>query len=72
MHAKTHFMIVPVGFSLGHIILCPLFMTGKLIFISKDPLNNVETVQGTVGASLHVYDWTDRGIIVFIALTIFF
>ncbi len=65
-------MIVPVGFSLGHIILCPLFMTAKLIINSKDALNNVVTTKGTVGASLHVYDWTDRGIIVLIALTIFF
>ena len=65
-------MIVPVGFSLGHIILCPLFMAGKLMFISKDPLNNVKTVDESIGASLHVYDWTDKAIIVFIALTIFF
>ena len=65
-------MVVPVGFSLGHIVLCPLFMAGKLIFISKDPLNNVKTVDESIGASLHVYDWTDRSIIVFIAITIFF
>jgi hypothetical protein len=65
-------MIVPVGFSLGHIILCPLFMAGKLMINSKDPLNNVKTVDDSIGSSLHVYDWTDRGIIVFIALTIFF
>ena len=60
-------MIVAVGFSLGHIILCPFFMAVKLIYSSKDPLNNVKTVHDTVGSSLHVYDWTDRGIIAFIA-----
>lgn len=65
-------MTVPVGFSLGHIFICPIFLVAKLIYSSRDPLNKVETVDGTIGASLHVYDWTDRGIIVFIALTIFF
>jgi drug/metabolite transporter (DMT)-like permease len=38
-HQGSHFMIVPVGFSLGHLMLCPLFLSAKLSFQPLDPLN---------------------------------
>ena len=37
-----------------------------------DPINNIITLDNKVGASLHVYDWTDRFIIIFVAVVIFF
>ncbi len=65
-------MIVPVGFALGHLMLCPLFLSAKLSYQPLDPMNRVTTIDDQVGSSLHVYDWTDRFIIVFVAVVIFF
>jgi hypothetical protein len=40
-NAKLHYMVVPMGFVLGHIFLCPIFMHAKILINSYDPLSQV-------------------------------
>ena len=79
--AILHFMLVPMGFALGSVFLCPIFMTCKVLITPVDPGNTMVTqtihhshTNGTtsihyeVGASLHVYSCWDICMIVWIAL----
>ena len=74
-------MLVPIGFALGSVFLCPIFMTLRVLITPVDPDNTIvtstihhshsngtTTVHYEVGASLHVYSWWDIGMIVMIAL----
>jgi len=49
----------PMGFVLGNVILCPIFLTFKSIYLGIDPTSLVITDQGTMGTHLHVYSWQD-------------
>ena len=84
--AKLHFMLVPMGFALGSVFLCPIFMTMRILYNPVDVASTVLTEpiyhhlsNGTVsvtpsqvGASLHVYTWWDVGMILMIAFFNFF
>ncbi len=65
-------MIVPIGFSLGHVVVCPFFLLCKVLMQVSDANNTVLTIQNEIGASLHVYEWSDRVIIQMIACGIYF
>ena len=73
-------MLSPLGFALGNVFLCPIFMTFKVLITPVDPdnrmlaqtfhhshANGTITAQYEVGASLHVYSWWDISMIVMIA-----
>lgn len=58
-------LVAPMGFVLGNLILCPVFMTLKLIFSPVDPRSQMLTTDLELGTSLHVFTWWD-----FLALTL--
>jgi hypothetical protein len=43
-YAKLHFMVVPIGFSLGSVFLCPVFMMFRVCLTSIDPNSTVMPV----------------------------
>ena len=40
-YAKLHFMVVPMGWVLGNLILCPIFLMVKIALDPKDDGNNL-------------------------------
>jgi hypothetical protein len=38
-YAKLHFMVVPMGFVLGNLVLCPVFLMTKVLIMPVDPLS---------------------------------
>ncbi len=62
----------PMAFVLGNVILCPVFLTSKILISPIDPINQVQTISHTVGASLHVYSLWDIAMIFSLALMIYF
>jgi hypothetical protein len=69
-YARLHFMVVPLGFNLGGVALCPLLLFLKLLNNPVDPISVVppeastphhsaSQVSSDPGVSLHVYNWVD-------------
>ncbi len=71
-YAKMHFLMSPMAFVLGNVILCPIFLAFKLINVPIDPTSHVITEQGTMGTQLHVYSWQDVITLFSLALMIYF
>jgi len=71
-YSKMHFLMSPMAFVLGNLILCPFFLAIKIFVSPIDPVSQVLTVKHTVGASLHVYNMEDIAIIFSLALMIYF
>ena len=71
-YSKLHFMVVPFGFTLGSVLLCPVFLAVKLQVTPVDPMSTVMTERGTVGASLHVYSYWDVGVILLVTFFVYF
>ena len=73
-YAKLHFLVSPMGFVLGNLALCPVFMTLRVLYIPVDPVSAVlrESNPSQLGSSLHVYSWYDVSLIFLLALMIYF
>ena len=71
-YQKMHFLIGPMAFTLGNVILCPVFLTIKVLVSPIDPINQVQTEQHTIGTSLHVYNRWDVTMIILLGLMIYF
>ncbi len=61
-------MVIPMGFVIGNLLLCPVFLAFKVLLVPIDENSVVMTRNGEKGASLHVYSYLDIFIIVLIAL----
>jgi drug/metabolite transporter (DMT)-like permease len=42
-YANMHFLLSPMGFVLGNLILCPFFMTLRILYMPVDPASAVIT-----------------------------
>lgn len=66
---KLHYMVIPMGFVIGNLLLCPVFLFTK-VFITPVEQGNLivtESPQGQIGSSFHVYSLQDTLIILAIA-----
>ena len=74
--SKISFWLVPFGFSLGNIVLCPLFMIFKIVFFPISPHSKVLTEKTqTPGVSLHVFSFSqciEMGMILLLAVAFYF
>ncbi len=47
-YAKMHFLMSPMAFTLGSVILCPMFLAFKVIYVPIDPsTSHVMTEHGS-------------------------
>lgn len=64
---KLHYMVIPMGFVIGNLLLCPVFLTFKVLLVPIESTNMVHTTKGEIGSSLHVYSTYDILLILVIA-----
>jgi hypothetical protein len=68
---KVHFIVISMGFVIGHLLICPLLLFTKLFISPVDPTSIIITDLGEVGSSLHSYTFGDCAIIISIAFFVF-
>jgi drug/metabolite transporter (DMT)-like permease len=67
---KLHYMVIPMGFVLGNLALCPVFLFAKVFMMPVEQGNMIvtENPRGGVGSSFHSYSNSDVMTIILIAL----
>ena len=67
---RLHYMVIPMGFVLGNLVLCPVFLFAKVFMIPVEQGNMIVTEhpRGEIGSSFHSYSTFDVMTIVLIAV----